>query len=72
MAQKICRTAFEVLYFVFSFYNLKFNRNLQKMLFGMSDPWVAAAYLGNIAVTLICVVYGVICYNSGDDSEEKQ
>ena len=42
------------------------------MLLGMSDPWVAAAYLANIAVTLICVVYGVFFYNSGDDSGEAQ
>ena len=40
------------------------------MLFGMADPWVAAAYIANIVVTLICVIYGVIFYNSGDDSGE--
>lgn len=40
------------------------------MLLGMSDPWVAAAYLANIAVTLVCVIYGICCYNSGDDSGE--
>lgn len=38
------------------------------MLLGMSDPWVTAAYCANIAVTLICVVYGIVCYNSGDDN----
>lgn len=38
------------------------------MLLGMSDPWVAAAYLANIVVTLVCVIYGAVNYNKGDDS----
>ena len=37
-------------------------------MLGMSDPWVAVAYLANIAVTLVCVVYGIVYYNAGDDS----
>ena len=41
------------------------------MLLGMSDPWVALAYIANIAVTLICAVYGLINYNTGDDSEKE-
>lgn len=40
------------------------------MLLGMSDPWVTLAYVANIAVTLFCVIYGVINYNAGDDSGE--
>jgi hypothetical protein len=40
------------------------------MLLGMSDPWVAAAYLANIVVTLVCVIYGAVNYNKGDDSGE--
>ena len=40
------------------------------MLLGMSDPWVAAAYLANIVVTIICVIYGAVNYNTGDDSED--
>lgn len=42
------------------------------MLLGMSDPWVAAAYIANIAVTAVCVIYGIVCYNSGDDTEENR
>lgn len=38
------------------------------MLLGMEDGWVTLAYVANIAITLVCVVYGVIFYNSGDDS----
>lgn len=42
------------------------------MFFGMADHWVAIAYIANIAVTLVCVIYGIVFYNSGDDSEEAQ
>ena len=42
------------------------------MLLGMSDPWVTLAYVANIAVTLFCAVYGIVKYNSGDDSGEGQ
>ena len=42
------------------------------MLLGMSDPWVAAAYIANIAATAVCVIYGIVCYNSGDDTEENR
>ena len=72
LEQKICRSCFAVLYLIFDL-SIVFNivRDVA-MYFGMSDPWVALAYLGNIAVTLACVIYGIICYNSGDDSEEKR
>jgi len=40
------------------------------MLLGMADGWVALAYCANIAVTVVCVVYGIVCFNSGDDSGE--
>ena len=40
------------------------------MLLGMSDPWVAVAYMANIAVTLFCVIYGMVNFNKGDDSGE--
>ena len=42
------------------------------MTLGMSDTWVAVAYCANIAVTLFCVIYGIVCYNSGDDSGESK
>lgn len=31
------------------------------------DPWVAAAYLLSIAASLLCVVYGVVNWNKGDE-----
>ena len=50
---------------------VKYER-LSVMLLGMSDPWVAAAFIANIAVTAVCVIYGILCYNSGDDTEENR
>ncbi len=38
------------------------------MLLGMDDWVVALAYLANIGVVGVCIVYGVINYNRGDDS----
>ena len=32
----------------------------------------AAAFIANIAVTAVCVIYGILCYNSGDDTEENR
>jgi hypothetical protein len=37
------------------------------MIFGIQDPWVAAAYLLSIAASLLCVVYGVVNWNKGDE-----
>lgn len=42
------------------------------MLLGMSDPLVTLAYVANIAVTLFCVTYGIINFNSGDDSGDTK
>jgi len=41
------------------------------MFLGFADGWVAAAYCANIAVTLICVVYGVVRFNADDDGGER-
>lgn len=35
-------------------------------ILGLSDPWVLGGYLGSIAITIICIVYGVIYWNSDD------
>lgn len=37
-------------------------------LFGISDMWVGLAYLLCILSTLLCVVYGLLNWNRGDDS----
>ena len=36
-------------------------------MFGIEDGYVSLAYLLCIASTLLCVVYGVINWNRGDD-----
>jgi hypothetical protein len=44
-----------------------------KML-GLEDPWVAAAYILCILSSIVCVVYGAVNWNKGDeqlDDEER-
>ena len=36
-------------------------------MLGINDGWVAAAYILCIASTLLCIVYGVLNWNKGDD-----
>jgi hypothetical protein len=42
------------------------------VVLGISDPWISAAYVGCILATLLCVVYGIINWNKGDEGEEEQ
>lgn len=42
------------------------------MVLGISDPWISAAYVGCILATLLCVVYGIIYWNKGDEDEKAQ
>ena len=37
-------------------------------MFGIDDPFVWLAFVLSIASTILCVVYGVITWNKGDDS----
>ncbi len=37
-------------------------------MLGLEDPIVLLAYLLCGASTLLCVVYGIICWNKGDDA----
>ena len=37
-------------------------------MLGIDDPFVLLAYLLCGASTVLCVVYGIICWNKGDDS----
>jgi len=34
---------------------------------GLTDPWIIAVYLLCILSTLLCVVYGAIMWNKGDE-----
>ena len=39
-------------------------------MWGIQDGWVSAAYVLCIASAALCVVYGIINWNRGDDSAE--
>ena len=42
------------------------------MLLGIEDPWVWMAYLLCIASMLLCVVYGLINWNRGDEPVKQE
>jgi hypothetical protein len=42
------------------------------MMLGMGDWSVAAAYWLNIIAVIICVIYGAVNWNRGDDSLNDQ
>jgi len=42
------------------------------MLFGIQDPWVWLAYLLCIFSTLLCVAYGLINWNKGDETVQPE
>ena len=37
-------------------------------MFGLGDFWVLSAYLANIVVVLVCIVYGIINWNRGGEN----
>ena len=39
---------------------------------GINDPWIWGAYLLCILSTLLCIVYGALNWNKGDESEKKE
>ena len=41
-------------------------------ILGIQDPWIVVAYLLCIASAGLCVVYGVVNWNRGDDSVTKK
>lgn len=41
-------------------------------MLGIKDPTVWIAYLLCIASTALCVVYGLLCWNRGDEPTEKE
>lgn len=41
-------------------------------ILGIPDPWVWGAYISCILVTILCIVYGVLNWNKGDEDEEGQ
>lgn len=41
-------------------------------MFGIEDKYVSIAYLLCILSTILCVVYGLITWNRGDDSVKQE
>ena len=41
-------------------------------MFGIEDKWVAGAYVLCIASTVLCLVYGAINWNRGDDEVKPE
>jgi hypothetical protein len=37
------------------------------MNLGIGDPWVLLAYVLSIGSSLLCVVYGIVNWNKGDE-----
>ena len=37
------------------------------MFLGIPDPWVLSGYILVILSTLLCVIYGIINWNKGDE-----
>ena len=42
------------------------------MLLGLADGWVALAYILSLLCSLLCVVYGVINWNKGDEPVREE
>lgn len=36
-------------------------------MLGISDPYILLAFLMSIALALVCIAYGVINWNKGDE-----
>jgi hypothetical protein len=43
-----------------------------EVVLGIDDPWVWSAYIGSVLVMLLCVAYGILNWNKGDEEEEIQ
>lgn len=39
------------------------------MVLGIADPWIWGSYILCILATLLCVVYGILNWNKGDEEE---
>ncbi|MFH0953228.1 MAG: symporter small accessory protein [Verrucomicrobiota bacterium] len=42
------------------------------MLLGIKDPWVSLAYILTILSSLLCVVYGLINWNKGEEPAKQE
>ena len=42
------------------------------MKFGLQDNWVFLAYLLSILSSLLCVIYGIVNWNKGDEPVQPE
>lgn len=40
-------------------------------MLGLGDGFVAAAIIGNVIITVVCVIFGALNWNSGSGDEKK-
>ncbi|SFJ70986.1 symporter small accessory protein [Thermoflavimicrobium dichotomicum] len=38
-------------------------------MLGMADGWITVAWLGTILSAVFCVIYSLVMWNKGDDTE---
>ena len=41
-------------------------------MLGLHDPWIIGGYLLCILSTLLCVIYGIINWNKGEEEQIKE
>lgn len=41
-------------------------------MLGINDPWISGVYLLCILSALLCIVYGIINWNKGGESEPEE
>jgi hypothetical protein len=44
------------------------HRERRIVMLGIEDGWIVLAYLLCIASSILCVVYGAICWNRGEEA----
>jgi hypothetical protein len=42
------------------------------IVLGINDPWIWGVYLLCIISTLLCIIYGLMNWNKGGETEEKE
>jgi hypothetical protein len=42
------------------------------IVLGINDPWIWGVYLLCIISTLLCIIYGLMNWNKGRETEEKE
>lgn len=41
-------------------------------MLGIKDPWIIAAYLLSVGSAILCVVYGLLNWNKGNENEASE